>query len=87
MKHIIFRTNATDTTSLQYNLSTPLSGSEYSLNIGHEGFWWTSTYNPRWDNILFLVITYDSILSYGADANDDFIGDDSYTIRCIVDNH
>lgn len=81
-----FSDNPADTTSLQYNLSTPLSGSEYGFNIGHEGFWWTSTYNPRWGNILFLAITNDSILNYGTGANDDFTGGESYTIRCIVDN-
>lgn len=39
--------NATDTASLQYNLSTPLSGGFYgnsAYSHGNMGFWWSSSY-------------------------------------------
>ena len=42
-----YSSTATETDSLQYNFSTPLSGYFYSssaFNQGSSGFWWSSTY-------------------------------------------
>ena len=80
-----FSQDTTNTTSLQYNLSTPLSGVQ-GFAIGYEGYWWTSTYNPRYGNNLFLALTNDYVINYGTGANDDFMGCEGYTVRCIVDN-
>ncbi|MBR3157430.1 hypothetical protein IKF20_03360 [Candidatus Saccharibacteria bacterium] len=73
-------TTATDTASLQYNLSTPLSGCFYSgsaYNQGTYGFFWSST---RYDNSYTYYLYAKSSAAYPT------YNDRSYgrSIRCVL---
>ena len=73
--------DATDSASLQYNLSTPLSGYYYNSSAivqGDWGFWWSSTYGGGYNMyLLYVDSTYvDPDLNYNRNNGN--------TMRCLV---
>ena len=75
--------DATNSASLQYNLSTPLSGSFYDSSAGGQGswgFWWSSTYLDD-TNMYGLYVS-------STDVDPTSVGDRStgISVRCLV-NH
>ena len=77
-----YGSTATETNSLQYNLSTPLSGRYYGSSAsfqGSNGYWWSSTYGSSSSMYyLFVNPTNVSPSNYGNDR--------SYgrSMRCLV---
>ncbi len=73
--------DATSTASLQYNLSTPLSGlyiSSSALNQGSGGYWWSSTYYNDF-NLYILVVS-----STEVDPGSGYTRYGGVTMRCLV---
>ena len=71
---------ATSNNSLQYNLSTPLSGTYYYIhegNQGSNGYWWSSTYNDG-NNMYALGGSASTITNFG------YCRDCGSTMRCLV---
>ena len=71
---------ATDSASLQYNLSTSLSGyfSSMALNQGSSAYWWSSTYRNGGSMYkLYVDSTYVDSAYYGS-------RDDGCSVRCIL---
>ena len=76
---------ATDSNSLQYNLSTPLSGIyAWSSVSGQDvdGLWWTTTYSYPGE-MYYLIVQPDNI---GVDWDSDTSRQLSATIRCLTTN-
>jgi hypothetical protein len=76
-----YGSDASNTNSLQYNLSTPLSGYYYSrsaYNQGSYGGWWSSTYDDGYDMYsLDVYPTYVSQSSIGIRCN-------GISMRCLM---
>ena len=75
--------DATDSTSMQYNLSTSLSGSYYNEWANYQnsyGYWWSSTYDVA-SNMRKLLISPTSVV-----ANSYFDRAMGTTVRCLVSN-
>ncbi len=76
-----YTNTATDTNSLQYNLSTPLSGDYYgssALHQGSYGLWWSSTYsNSSSMYLLYVDPTYVS-------PDNSYNRSDGRPMRCLV---
>ena len=73
--------DAADVASLQYNLSTPLSGHFYSnsaRNLDSMGVWWSSTYGEG-SRIYALSVWSTSVSMPGG------VRFDGATLRCLVD--
>ena len=77
-----YGSDATNTNSLQYNLSTPLSG-YYSNSLANDqggyGYWWSSTYSHNGGMIQMTVASNDVYPYYY--YNTRTLG---HTIRCLV---
>jgi hypothetical protein len=82
--------DATDADSLQYNLSTPLSGyyqeyNAYGQNLW--GAWWSSSYHDNWNTngfygyMHYLDVTPDTVFE-----EYDYSRNNGLTIRCLLDN-
>ena len=73
-------TTATDSSSLQYNLSTPLSGSFYgssAFSQGYDGYFWSSTFKEGYCMYgLSVIPSHTFILVAGRN--------DGNSIRCLV---
>ena len=79
-----YSTDATNINSLQYNLSTPLSGQFYDNPPAHEqnnrGAWWSSTTSQVHGLVMYyLFTTKTSASSYNVEDYDEGL-----TIRCLV---
>ena len=75
-----YGSDATNTNSLQYNLSTPLSGYYYASwaeGQGIYGRWWSSTYNSGWS-------MYDLYVNPTAANPDSYNRNDGHPVRCLV---
>ena len=74
--------DATDTSSLQYNLSTPLSGYFFNSSVsysGERGIFWSSTYDDNYTmNTLSAAPSFVSGFHWS-----NIVG---YSMRCIVSN-
>ncbi len=76
-----YGSDATNTNSLQYNLSTPLSGLYYSSSASYQdiyGYWWSSTYDSGY-SVHRLGVDPSNVLPYGGD-----IRYDGLSMRCLV---
>ena len=76
--------DATSTASLQYNLSTPLSGRYYDSSANHQGNWgrwWSSTYEDGYD-MYNLFVDPTGVSPYGSDDGYGRSGGDA--MRCLV---
>ncbi len=74
--------DATSNNSLQYNLSTPLSGCYYANNVasgqGSDGYWWSSTYGFS-NGMYGLYVSPNNVNPYN------FISrDDGQSMRCLM---
>ena len=62
-----YGSDASNTNSLQYNLSTPLSGYYYGSSADYQGsygYWWSSTHNDSYD-MYYLSVYPTSVYPYG----------------------
>ncbi len=77
-----YGSDATNTNSLQYNLSTPLSGSFYDSSAsdqGSYGNWWSSTYSDS-----SIMYSLDVNPTYVSPSNDGYNRYAGYAVRCLV---
>ena len=77
-----YGSTATETNSLQYNLSTPLSGNYYGSSAsyqGSSGYWWSSTYG--YSNVMYdLGVNPTNVTHYGNYRNY------GLSMRCLMAN-
>ena len=76
-----YGSDASNTNSLQYNLSTPLSGSYVggsAYNQGSYGVWWSSTYGGS-DLIYYLHVLPSSVYPNGS-----YSRDHGLSMRCLM---
>ena len=73
---------ATETNSLQYNLSTPLSGYYYSSSVdfqGSRGYWWSSTFGNSY-SMHSLDVSPTNVYSSGSYAS----RGNGHSVRCLM---
>lgn len=76
-----YGSTATETNSLQYNLSTPLSGSYYGSSAnsqGSSGYWWSSTYSSS--SYMYFLDVHSTTVG----PNDSFYRYYGRSMRCLV---